>query len=482
MNFFTKATAKIPKHITKGGYKMTNLHEELKHLKHIHFIGIGGVSMSSLAMIAAEQGYSVSGSDTADSDRIHELIRRGITVFLGNSPSNLLKYKDTDHLAVVYTAAANDSNPELSAARQNGILTVSRAEFMGAVMKDIPHRIGIAGMHGKSTVCGMLAHISLSEGSDDSFICGADITCLGGAHKIGKSNRVIFEACEYKNSFLKLEPTVAAVTNIEEEHPDFFRDLDDIRHSFLQYLNGAQLAIIGIDSPVARELVSQVTVPTLTCSIRDRSADYYADNIIFCSGAASFDLFYRGVFVLHASLCVAGEHNLANAVIAAAIALNEDFSANAVASGLSSFTGVKRRMERIGQLKGAVIYDDYAHHPTEIKATLSAARQMGFRFISCAFQPHTYSRTAKFFCDFAHAFGDADEVLFADIYPAREENIYNISSRELAAVTPNGVYVPTAKLIAEHFRKIAAPNILLLIMGAGDIRRVGDILLPHINE
>jgi len=460
----------------------------LAGIKYLHFIGIYGISMSSLAIVCARLGYTVSGSDTGSGDehRRRALMEAGIKLKQGNAPENLpINSQSGAAAAVVYTAAVTESDRELSAARGLGWQTFGRAEFMELLTREFPLRIGVSGTHGKSTVCGMIAEIYLAAGFEPDVLCGAELSSLGGAFRIGSGQRVVYEACEYKNSFLNLRPTHAIVTNIEEEHTDFFKSIEETREAFFEFTDRAERAVICVDSVESGLLAARLGKKAITCSaysgVRGKeqnavSADYYAEDIRVDKGLFSFSLYRRGEYLAAISLMVPGRHNLQNAVTAAALASETGVPMEFIAIGLGRFSGVKRRMEYRGTLNGAVIYDDYAHHPTEIKATLAAARSMGFKRIYCAFQPHTYSRTAHFMREFAHAFADADQVAFADIYAAREQNVYGVSSQELAGITPNGIYLPTAELIAEYFRRIAAPDMLLLTMGAGELNRVADLL------
>lgn len=459
------------------------------NVRAMHFIGIGGVSMSALAEIAKLSGYEVSGSDSGGGERLKKLEGLGIRVYREHDAANLPNIGDGD-VAVIYTFAISADNPELTAAVSRGMTVFSRAELLGRLMLSRDKRIGVAGTHGKSTTCAMLGDIYMLAERDPTVICGAELTRSGDAFVLGEGESIIFEACEYKDAFLSFSPTVAAITNIEEEHLDHFHGIDDIKRSFDRFISGASRAVLNIDDPNIREITASGRLErrligggayggeprTVTVSLYDRGADMYASEIEFCAGSATFKVLWHGRPVCTVRLCVPGRHNISNALVAAATALCDGIPPEVIGEALSSFRGLPRRMELRGEYKGAVIYDDYAHHPTEIRATLSAARAMGFRFISCAFQPHTYSRTALMFCELARAFEDADEVLFADIYPAREQNIYGISSRELACATRGGHYLPTPGLIAEHFKRIAAPGVLLLTMGAGRLDAVADII------
>ncbi len=471
--------------------KMNKLFEALPpQIRHLHFIGIGGVSMSALAEMAKLSGYDVSGSDNGGGERLDKLERLGIRICREHC-AEALPNNDIATTAVIYTSAISAENPELSAATARGMRVFSRAEFLGQLMLSYKQRIGVAGTHGKSTTCAMLADIYALAGRSPTVICGAELAGSGNAFVLGESERLIFEACEYKDAFLSFSPTVAAVTNIEEEHLDYFRDINDIKRSFKKFISGASTAVLNIDDSNLRGFTASSDIfahnseknttsgdtRLITVSSYDRSADMYASEISFCGGFATFKVLWHGKPTCSIRLCVPGKHNVGNALIAAATALCDGVTPEIIGEALSSYRGIRRRMELRGKYKDAVIYDDYAHHPTEIKATLAAAREMGFRFISCAFQPHTYSRTALMFCELTKAFEDADEVLFADIYPAREQNVYGISSHDLACATRNGYYLPTPGLIAEHFKKIAAPGVLLLTMGAGRLDKVSDIIL-----
>ena len=471
--------------------------QKLDQIKHVHLIGIYGISVSSLALISAKRGYSVSGSDNSIGTETQRkrFVDAGIRVFHGCAPENLPTDIPPECIAVVYTAAVKPDEPELSAARSMGMRIFGRAEFMELLTCDIPIRIGVSGTHGKSTVCGMIAEIMLAAELDPDVLCGAELPSIGGAWRLGASERIVYEACEYKNSFLQLHPTVAVITNIEEDHVDFFHGIEEISDSFFNYASGVSRAIVGIDSTESERLANRLGESAVTCSVTRKCADYFADGIKTLGGVRSFTLCYNNIKekisavgevedrkrepqrICDISLRVVGAHNLSNALIAAATAMEIGIPPEFIAEGLGRFSGLRRRMEYRGEFNGALIYDDYAHHPTEIKAALAAARSMGFRFICCAFQPHTYSRTAHFFCDFANSFTDADEVLYADIYAAREQNTYGITSKELATVTKNGYYLPTRELIAEHFKRIAAPGVLLLTMGAGELNKVAELII-----
>ena len=451
-----------------------------KETEELYFIGIGGISMSALAMIARRSGYSVSGSDVGSGDKIGELICGGVTVNRHHAAENLSALSPKG-CAVVYTSAVAEDNPELVEARRRGFKVYTRSAFLGELTGRYGRSVGVAGMHGKSTVCGMLAEIFTQAELDPSVICGADIPTLGGAYRVGGADTLIFEACEYKDAFLGFHPTLAAVTNIEAEHLDYFGSIERIRSSFTKYVSKARRAVINTDSEeaarIAAALRSADEVPRpLTCSRKDGNADLYADKVTLDCGFAEFTARFSGEPALHVRLSVPGIHNADNALLAAAVAFECGISPDVISRALESFRGIGRRLERVGELNGAEIYDDYAHHPTEIKATLAAARAMGFERIICAFQPHTYSRTAAFFSEFVAALKGADEVILADIYAAREKNLCGISSAMLASALGNAVFLRTSAEIEARMREYAEKGTLLLTMGAGELHRVARAL------
>lgn len=312
----------------------------------------------------------------------------------------------------------------------------------------------------------MTGECFVRAGTEPSILCGAVMPSLGGAFRVGTGEKLIFEACEYKDSFLSFNPTVAAISNIEAEHLDYFRDIGHIRRSFEQYARGAERVVMNVDCPEAAELYRRLGGKAIACSLNGENAEITARNALESRGFWEFSLVYNGQDCGRVRLSVPGRHNVSNALVAAGVSLSEGLAPEYVVSALCDFRGISRRMEYKGSLNGALIYDDYAHHPTEIKATLAAVRAMGFRKVICAFQPHTYSRTALLFSDFTTAFEDADTVIFTDIYAAREENVYGVSSRQLAEAVKNGIYAPTDSDVERIFREMAEEGVALLTMGA----------------
>ena len=447
---------------------------------HIHFIGIGGISMSGLAEILLEEGFTISGSDARESELTEKLSRMGASVYYGQSASNI---KEGVQL-VVYTSAIHADNPELREAVRQQLPTLTRAELLGQIMDNYKDSIGVSGTHGKTTTTSMIAQILLACGTDPTISVGGILKSIDGNIRVGNSEVFLTEACEYTNSFLHFNPRYALILNIEEDHMDFFKDLDDIRHSFTAFAhktpaNGGVIINGAIDN--YEEITAGIAGRTITYGL-DASNEYYAEDVRFhAQGFTSFTLMHReenlGVITLH----VPGLHNVSNALAAAALATELGISPDCIAKALAEFTGTARRFEVKGTLGGITIIDDYAHHPTEIAATLSAARTYPHDRIVCVFQPHTYTRTKAFLTDFAKSLSAADVVVLADIYAAREQNTIGISSRdlkrELEKLGTECYYFPSFDEIENFLLKKCMHGDLLITMGAGDILQVGEHLL-----
>lgn len=456
--------------------------------KQLHFIGIGGISMSSLAMIALSGGSFVTGSDRAHSGLTDKMESAGIKIYYSHSAENLPKNCD----AVIYTAAVHDDNPELAEARRRNIPCYTRAEFLGKLMLPYSIRIGIAGTHGKSTTTSMASMIALRANTDPTIVSGAELAELGGAYRIGHGNSIIFEACEYTDSFLSFYPTTAVVLNVELEHVDYFHSLKQITDSFHKYMSSADIAVVCADSEAAMKAADGisakiVTYSTLSHKLPENSdVHYFTENIRSDGTETVFTLMRHGKDDTEKTICTAGLrvpgiHNISDAVAAAAACIENGIPAEAVRDGLHDFHGAKRRFEYRGKnIKGALIYDDYAHHPTEIKATLAAAKSLGHK-IWCVFQPHTYSRTYGLFDELAVSFADADRVIITDIYSAgREINESGVTPQALADAIPDALYLPKGirfEQPAEYISANAEKDDLVLIMGAGDITTLSSRLI-----
>lgn len=452
----------------------------MQNAKRIFFVGIGGISMSSLAFVCLGRGYDVRGSDRVRSPMTERLERAGIPVVYEHRADNI---DGCD--AVVYTGAVSMENPELAAAAARGIPTIYRADLLGYIMKDYTHRIGISGMHGKSTATSMMAHMFLAAGRHPTVLSGAETNEMGGAYTIGGRDYFIFEACEYKDSFLCFYPTVSVVLDIDVDHTDYFSGgIGQIEKSFAKYArlpfesqNVLPFTVANADDDNIRESLTDIPV-LVTFGIKN-AADYMAENIVISEGRPSFDIRKGNKILAHIDLAVYGYHNIYNALAAAAVGDMLGISAAEIASSLATFEGLRRRFEYKCTVNGARVYIDYAHHPREIAATLRAARGMAHGRLICFFEPHTYSRTAALWDGFTRCFEEADAVYFLDIYAAREENIYGVSSEKLAAATPNAGYIVSYSQAAETIRRQARPGDTVMILGAGTIDRVAELLTEN---
>lgn len=446
---------------------------------HIHFIGIGGISMSGLAAVLLRRGFTVSGSDSRRSPLTDWLSSLGASVSFPQRAGNISDSIDV----VVYTAAIHPDNPEFRAAQAKGIPMLTRAELLGQLMKNYSSSTAVAGTHGKTTTTSMLAHIMIEGGLDPTISVGGILQSIGGNVRIGSSEYFLTEACEYTNSFLSLYPSIGIILNIDADHLDFFHDLDDIRRSFRQFASQISpdgALIINSQIPRLEELTQGLSCQVITFGIGQ--GDYQAVNISGgASGNACFDLQRDGEFLGHFQLMVPGEHNVSNACAALAAGFRLGLSADVMARGLYSFTGTDRRFQKKGEIGGVTIVDDYAHHPTEIRATLQTAQSMPCRTVWCVFQPHTYSRTRALLDEFADALSLADKVVLADIYAARETDTLGVSSdllrQKLCERGRDAWYFPTFDEIETFLLEHCAPGDLLITMGAGDIFKVGECIL-----
>ena len=447
---------------------------------HVHFIGIGSISMSGLAEILMDEGFTVSGSDAKESDLTRNLEARGAAVAYGQRAANITDDVDV----VVFTAAVHPDNPEYGEAERRGIPMLSRAELLGQMMKNYRRSLGVSGTHGKTTTTSMITEILLAADADPTISVGGILNSIGGNIRVGGPDLFVTEACEYTNSFLSFFPTMEIILNIEEDHLDFFKDLEDIRHSFRLFaekLPEDGLLIINSEIERLEELTDGLPCRVLTFG-NGEGSDFQAENVRHDQLArAEFDLICRGEKLGHIVLGVAGDHNVSNALAAAAACLELGIPFEKVAGGLKKFTGTNRRFEKKGEIGGVTVIDDYAHHPSEIRATLTAARNYPHRKIWCVFQPHTYTRTKAFMDEFAKALSLADEVILADIYAARETDTLGISSRDLAEkiekLGTKAAYLPSFDEIETFILENCVHGDLLITMGAGDIVKVGEKLL-----
>lgn len=447
---------------------------------HIHFIGIGGISMSGLAEILLEEGFTVSGSDSKESPLTKKLESEGAIIHYGQCAENISDGID----CVVYTAAINKANPELMEAVARKIPMLTRAELLGQLMKNYKTPIAVSGTHGKTTTTSMISHILLAADLDPTISVGGILKAIGGNIRVGKSETFITEACEYTNSFLHFYPKISVILNIEEDHLDFFKDLEDIRHSFHQFaalLPSDGTLIINGDIDNYQEIYDGLDCNVITYGSSDM-LDYSASNITYDEkGLVAFDLIKNGKVVDHIQLSVTGDHNVLNALASIATAELLQIPMETIKKGILSFSGTDRRFEYKGTFNGVTVVDDYAHHPTEIEATLHAAKNYPHKKIWCVFQPHTYTRTKALLPEFAKALSLADHVVLADIYAARETDNLGISSANLQELiseigTPCE-YFPTFDEIENFLLENCTQGDLLITMGAGDVVNIGEQLL-----
>lgn len=456
---------------------------DIKEYKHIHCIGIGGIGLSAIAEILNSQGYTVSGSDMKSSEVTENLIRQGITVYIGHHADNV---KDAD--LIVYSAAVSPENPEIVCARENNIPVVTRAEALGSLMSEYGTSIAVSGTHGKTTTTSMVSLILEKAGTDPTILIGGNLPEFNGNAKIGHSSYFVTEACEYMDSFLSLRPRIEIILNIDSDHLDYFKDIDHIVRSFDQFahLVPAGGYVVAYDAnPFVASILQKLDSDRVITFGFNSASTYCASNLTFdSSGYPEFDVVKGGETLAHLHLSIPGEHNIANALAAFATCHTLDVDPAIIAEVLAVFRGTQRRFDVIGTTADGVnLIDDYAHHPTEIKATLKAAQQMPHNKVWCLFQPHTYTRTMALFDEFAESFEDADILCMAEIYAAREKNIYKISSRELVRKirtqdpSQQAFYFETLEDIARFVRDNAMPGDTVITMGAGDIYRIADMLM-----
>ena len=443
-----------------------------------HLVGIGGVSMCPLAEVLLGMGLTVQGSDMNESATTAHLRELGIPVAIGHSAENL---NNCD--LVIRTAAVHDGNPEISGAVARGIPVYERAQAWGAIMQNYTNALCVSGTHGKTTTTSMCTHIFMAAQKDPTVMIGGTLPLIRSGYRVGQGDTIILESCEYCNSFLSFFPTVAIILNVEADHLDFFKDLQDIENSFHQFADlvpAAGAIIANADNQGAMDSVAGLEHPVFTFGL-ERPADCTAANLHEEDGHPVFDVMIRGEKYAHVTLSVFGRHNVLNALAAASAAYSLGVSGSAVEAGLATFTGAGRRFEHKGTFNGAEVYDDYAHHPDELHALLTTARTLGYKRVIVAFQPHTYSRTTKLFHEFIEELKLADVAIVAEIYAAREQNTMGISSADLCRNIPSSVYCSTLDKVTDNLRRIANPGDLILTVGAGDIYRAGENLLKKDN-
>lgn len=448
--------------------------------KKIHFIGIGGISMSGLAEILIKNNYRVSGSDMQLSHITIKLKEKGAEIYIGHNGDNI---NDAD--LVVYTAAISPENPEYIKAKELSLPLMDRAEFLGHIMKGHKYNVAVSGTHGKTTTTSMICHIVLEEDVDPTILVGGELDVIGGNVLAGNSDYFITEACEYKASFLKFFPYIGTILNIDADHLDYYKDINHIKDTFKEFINIIPkdgYLIANMEDKNVRDILDNCDYHCNILTYGLNEGLLQAKNISYNeSGCGSFDVYKEGHMLFHINLNVPGEHNVLNALASIGTALSLNLSDNSITSGLSNFRGTHRRFEVKGTKDGVTVIDDYAHHPTEIKATLNATKNYPHNKIYCVFQPHTYTRTLSLFEEFSDSFCGVDSLILADIYAAREKDTGVVSSTMLGdrirEKNVNCINLHSFEEIVGYFKNNLTPGDILLTMGAGDVFRIGEMYL-----
>ncbi|ADU28002.1 UDP-N-acetylmuramate--L-alanine ligase [Ethanoligenens harbinense] len=445
----------------------------LAHVKRVHFIGIGGSGMSALAGILHREGFSLTGSDNNESDTLAQIRKLGIPVQMGHRPENIGNAE-----MVVYTAAVHEDNPEIQAARAKNLPLFSRAELLGLLSRHYADTFAVSGTHGKTTTTSMLTQILMMAGKDPTAVIGGKLPFIGGSSRIGATDLMVCEACEFQDSFLTLHPAVSVILNIDNDHLEYFKSMENLIEHFARFAaqTGNALIYNGDDANTLRA-VRNASIHKITFGL-DHANDYSADNIGVVDRHLTFDLLRGEQTMAHITLKVPGRHNILNALAACAAAAYAGVPDAVIEEGLNAFSGAGRRFEVLGRTaNGTTVADDYAHHPTELSATLRAAKDLGYAAVWAVFQPFTFSRTAMLLDDFADALRIADKVVLSPIMGSREVNTYGIRSEDLAAKVPGSVCLPDFDAIAAYVSEHAGPHDLVLTLGCGDIYKAAKRML-----
>ncbi len=458
---------------------MQDIDTLLKEVKRIHFIGIGGSGMCPLAEILHSEGYALSGSDNNESDTLARIRALGIPVTMGQKAENIAGAE-----MVVYTAALLKDNPELVAAKESGIPTFERAKLFGAISRMYKNCIGICGTHGKTTVTSMTTQILLDADLDPSAVIGGKLPRIGANGRVGKSEHFVCEACEFVDTFLELSPAVSVILNIDEDHLDYFKTLDNLILSFRKFADMATDAVIynGDDENTLKALAGVDGKTKITFGFQNTN-DYSPANITDMRGAYyAFDVVCKGETLGHIQLNVPGKHNILNALAAVAASMHAGASFADCKKGLESFGGAGRRFENLGEYKGITFVDDYAHHPAELRVTLEAAMRMGYNTVWAVFQPFTFSRTYMLMDDFAEVLKIPDRCVLTEIMGSREVNTYHVYTAQLAEKIPDSVWFNTFDEVADYVLKNAKSGDLVLTLGCGDIYKAAKIIIHELQE
>lgn len=460
------------------------IENKLKDLHNIHFIGIGGAGMSALAYVLIKRGYDVSGSDISAGHMSARLAEEGAMVFLGHDACQV---NDAD--AVVVSTAIHPENAELKAAREQEIPVLHRSDVLAALLNQADG-VAVAGAHGKTTTSAMISCIAAESGIDPTVVIGGEVSVLGGNARNGKGNYLVAEADESDGSFLKLYPCMAVLTNIEDDHLDHYGTEENIYAAFKKFLGNIReggKAVLCIDNDKVRRLAGEIDKEVITYGLEDSGADYVAKEITYDVNGTTYKLYYKGEFLTEVHLIVPGRHNVLNSIGAFAAAREMGIEIKSILSSLAKFGGAKRRFETKGKVNGVWVVDDYAHHPTEIGVTLSAARQTKPERLICVFQPHRYSRTQLLFDEFCSCFKECDELIVTDIYAASEVPIPGVTSAKLvdgitAATGQKVQYIPRLHKAEEYLELEAKPGDLIMTIGAGDVFKIGEELVRELER
>ena len=456
--------------------------QELKQYRNIHLIGIGGTSMSGIAQILKHWGYNVSGSDANASDNTDKLTSNNIYVTIGSDPS-ILNNVDL----VIYSAAIHDTDPELSKARELGIPTVERGPFLGQLTHSFRNTIAISGTHGKSTTSAMVSMCFIEAKQDPTIQIGANIPAINGNYRLGNSENFIIESCEYADSFLNFAPKAEIILNIDNDHLDYFQNLDNIKAAFIKFvklLPDDGILVYNADDENSSHISKNTKAKSITFGLKNKSANFIAKNISYDkNGFPSFDVYHNNSFYKTIKLSIPGEHNVLNAL--SCIALCNEFGIDKIdiKNALLKYTGVQRRFEYIGKVKNAKVFDDYGHHPTEIRAVADALHKKQYNHSWVVFQPHTFSRTVEHLDEFAEVLTSFDNIIVTDIYAARETNTYGISSRDIINKIDHlgrkAYYISNFDDIIDFIKRNIQPNDIILTQGAGTVTKIAHKLVDE---
>lgn len=458
---------------------MSDISTVLKNAKRIHFIGIGGSGMCPLAEILHSKGYSLQGSDNNESSIVERIRKLGIPVMMGQRAENI---KGAD--MIVYSAAISRDNPELAAALESGVPTFQRAELLGELSRRFSNCVGICGTHGKTTVTSMTTQVMIDAGLDPSAVIGGKLPLTDSYGRVGQTENIVMESCEYQDTFLYMSPDVAVILNIDADHLEYFKTMDNLILSFEKFAKSATKAVIyNGDDANTLKAIKDIQGKDMISFGFESTNDYYAENIEEYKGAFTrFDIMYKGERLGNVSLSIPGKHNILNALAAVAASVYSGAKFEDCVKGIEEFHGAGRRFEHLGTYKGIDFIDDYAHHPAELKVTLEAAMKMGYNTVWAVFQPFTYSRTVMHFDEFVDVLKIPDRCVMTEIMGSREVNTYNIYTSQLAEKIPNSVWFNTQEEVADFVVKNAKPGDLVLTMGCGDIYKSAHMMIAELKN